>query len=163
MSADRTGGADLNATTVRSPRVEIDAPAELVWQVLTDFGAYPEWNPFVVRCDTTGAVGDPVLLHLPDPATDGATFTTQEWITVSTPPHHLQYQTGDSIPGMLAIRDQWVDDLGAGRSAYETTDVFSGDIAQVVFDLQVEWVTAGFTATAHALKARAESLVRAGS
>lgn len=27
--------------------IEIHAPAALVWEVLTDFRAYPQWNPFV--------------------------------------------------------------------------------------------------------------------
>ena len=29
--------------------IEIDAPAERVWQILTDFRRYPEWNPFMPR------------------------------------------------------------------------------------------------------------------
>ncbi len=29
--------------------IEINAPAEKVWQVLLDFEKYPEWNPFVVK------------------------------------------------------------------------------------------------------------------
>jgi hypothetical protein len=27
--------------------VEIDAPKRLVWDVLTDFSAYTEWNPYM--------------------------------------------------------------------------------------------------------------------
>ena len=27
--------------------IEIHAPAERVWQVLADFPAYPQWNPFI--------------------------------------------------------------------------------------------------------------------
>jgi hypothetical protein len=27
--------------------IEINAPAERVWQLLTDFDRYPQWNPFI--------------------------------------------------------------------------------------------------------------------
>jgi hypothetical protein len=27
--------------------IVIDDPPEVVWQILTDFESYPEWNPFV--------------------------------------------------------------------------------------------------------------------
>src|SRR5216684_8210040 len=30
-----------------SAEIEIEAPAEMVWQVLTDFAKFPEWNPFI--------------------------------------------------------------------------------------------------------------------
>jgi hypothetical protein len=60
---------------------------------------------------------------------------------------------------MHAIREQWVTDLGGGRSSYRTTDLFSGDIAEKVYELQADWVKAGFDSVCHSLKARAESLV----
>lgn len=29
----------------------IDAPPELVWEVITDFDAYPDWNPFITSLE----------------------------------------------------------------------------------------------------------------
>jgi hypothetical protein len=152
----------MTDTTCRGEIVEIEAPAALVWQVLIDFPRYGEWNPFTVRVDTTGEVGTSAVLHLPDPAKPGETFTVTEWIRVVAEPHHLQYDTAEEMPGIFAVRDQWVDDLGEGRSRYRTTDAFQGEIAQMVFDMQGQWVSEGLTATAHAIKARAEALHVAG-
>ena len=38
--------------------IEIEAPADRVWQELTDFAAFPEWNPFLESVEgdlSTGA------------------------------------------------------------------------------------------------------------
>src|SRR5262249_46655553 len=37
--------------------IEIHVPAERVWQVLTDFAAYPQWNPFIRRIEGEIKVG----------------------------------------------------------------------------------------------------------
>jgi uncharacterized protein YndB with AHSA1/START domain len=155
---DLRDGAVLNDTTIVSEVVEIDAPQAFVWDVLVDYEHYPEWNPYTVRVEATLEIGARVVLHLPEPGKPGTTFETVEWMSVIDAPHHLQYNTGTELPGIHAVRDQWVDDLGDGRSTYNTTDVFTGDIARVIFDTQGGWVTAGFNAAAHALKARAELL-----
>lgn len=149
------------SVTIASVTVDIEAPQAFVWDVLVDFGRYPEWNPYTVRVDTRLSVGADVVLHLPDPAKPGATFTTTEVMRVIDAPHHLQYDTGDILPGIFAVRDQWVTDLGGGRSSYRTSDVFSGEHAQAVYDLQGQWVKDGFDAVARALKPRAEKLWRA--
>jgi uncharacterized protein YndB with AHSA1/START domain len=141
---------------IESVTVDIDAPQQFVWDVLVDFPRYPEWNPYTVRVDTRLEVGADIVLHLPDPDRPGQIITTTEVIRVIDPPHHLQYDTADNLPGIFARRDQWVTDLGGARSSYRTTDVFSGEHAQVAYDLQGEWVKQGFDAVANALKARAE-------
>ena len=143
---------------IASVVVEIEAPQAFVWDVLVDYARYPEWNPYTVRVDTRLEVGADVVLHLPDPANPGATFTTTEVMRVIDPPHHLQYDTADHLPGIFAVRDQWVTDLGGGRSSYRTSDVFSGEYAQAAFDMQGQWVKDGFDAVARALKVRAEEL-----
>src|SRR6266849_1329334 len=37
-----------------SAEIEIEAPAERVWGILTDFARFPEWNPFIRQ-----ATGEP--------------------------------------------------------------------------------------------------------
>jgi uncharacterized protein YndB with AHSA1/START domain len=37
--------------------VSIAAPPERVWDVLTDFGAFPEWNPLVLRAEGEARAG----------------------------------------------------------------------------------------------------------
>jgi len=146
---------EVNATTCASDVVEIDAPPQVVWDVVADFASYPEWNPFCTSVDGAFELGAPIVLHTPHPDHD-PDLQTQEWISAIEAPHHLQYNTGDSIPGVHAVRDQWIEDLGEGRSSYCTVDVFTGEYAQLAYDLQGQWVTDGFNALARALKIRAE-------
>ncbi|HUR51169.1 MAG TPA: SRPBCC family protein [Mycobacteriales bacterium] len=143
---------------IESVTVEIEAPQQLVWEVLTDYARYPEWNPYTVRVETSLRIDDVIDLYLPDPAKPGETFLNREYIRVVEPPRYLRYDTGSELQGMQAVREQWVQDLGAGRSSYRTTDLFSGEVAGWVHEHQGEWVKAGFDSVAVALKARAESL-----
>ncbi len=145
----------VNDTTCSSDVVEIDAPAHVVWDVISDFSTYPEWNPFCVAVDGAFELGAAIVLHTPHPDHD-PDLETREWISAIEEPFHLQYNTGDSIQGVHAVRDQWIEDLGNDRSSYCTIDVFNGEYAQLAYDLQGQWVTDGFNALAQALKVRAE-------
>ena len=44
--------------------VDIEAPAERVWDVLTDLPAYEDWNPFITRAEGTLTVGSRVTFRL---------------------------------------------------------------------------------------------------
>ncbi len=145
---------------VSSVVVEIDAPAAFVWDVLVDYPGYPQWNPYTVRVATTLAIGAPVDLTLPNPDGSDGTFVNREYIRVVDPPYHLRYDTGDELPGIFAVRDQWISERGPDRCAYHTTDTFSGKYADAVMTRTGAWVKAGFDAVAHALKERAELLRR---
>ncbi len=143
---------------IESVTVEIQAPQPVVWAVLIDYARYPEWNPYTVRVETTLEIDSVIDLYLPDPAKPGETFLNREYIRAVDAPTYLRYDTGEQIPGMHAVREQWVTDLGGGRSSYRTTDLFTGEIAGWVYEHQAAWVKAGFDAVAHALKSRAEQL-----
>jgi len=85
--------------------------------VLLDYPRYPEWNPYTVKVEAALEIGGRVALHLPDPNNPGQTFENVEWMSAIDAPHHLQYNTGTEIPGIHAVRDQWVEDLGDRRSS----------------------------------------------
>ena len=53
---------------VTSIKVEINAPASLVWEVLTDFERYSEWNSFCPGLKTSGKLGDMVYMQVRIPA-----------------------------------------------------------------------------------------------
>ena len=55
--------------------IDIDAPAERVWQVLTDFGAYPAWNPFIVRADGAAEEGSRLTVRMQPVGARGVTLT----------------------------------------------------------------------------------------
>ena len=44
--------------------LEINAPAEEVWQVLVDFPRYGEWNPVITSIDGAPYVGEKISLRL---------------------------------------------------------------------------------------------------
>ena len=44
--------------------IDIDAPAETVWQILIDFAAFPTWNPFIVGAEGRAQVGERVTLRM---------------------------------------------------------------------------------------------------
>jgi uncharacterized protein YndB with AHSA1/START domain len=51
--------------------VSIAAPPERVWDVLTDFGAFPDWNPLVLRAAVEARVGARLRLLIAQPDGSG--------------------------------------------------------------------------------------------
>lgn len=45
-------------------QIDIDATPERVWQVLTDFDAYPQWNPFMTRASGTPVQGQRLTIRM---------------------------------------------------------------------------------------------------
>jgi len=92
---------------------EIDAPAERVWQVLTDFGRYPEWNPFIRRVDGAPA-RSAQLAVLVQPEGSRALHYRPRVVTVR-PPRELRWRI--RVPGLINGEHRFVvEPLGDRRS-----------------------------------------------
>jgi uncharacterized protein YndB with AHSA1/START domain len=62
--------------------VDIDASKQAVWDVLTDFAAYGEWNPFL-RIEGTAEVGTKLVVHMSGGGEHAMSFRPK--VLVATP------------------------------------------------------------------------------
>jgi hypothetical protein len=146
----------MSKHTISLQPVVINAPAATVWQVLTDLGRYPEWNPFTVRAESTLEIGSAVDLYIPR----GQKMMKQTFVLeVFDPPKEIAWR----LPRMLhkavfnAYRVQKVTPLDDERCTYQTSDTFDGWIAGKLYRSQSGWVLKNFNRLAGALKERSEA------
>lgn len=136
--------------------LEIDAPAEIVWRVLTDFPRYGEWNPMApqVACDLRpgGAIDMTVRLRGDKPRRQ------REWINSVGPGHTFSYSMKPIPAGALASeRVQRVEEIDASRSRYVSHFEIRGWLRPVVIALYGAAMRRGFEAAALGLKRQAEA------
>jgi hypothetical protein len=149
---------------VASDPIEIDAPAAIVWEILTDMSRYGEWNPFCVRAESTLEMGAPVKMSLVDYANPGRLVPNTEYVCAFEPERLLSWELPyDEAWPYPARRDQIITPLGAERCRYRSTDAFTGDNGIHVMRFAGPWVTRAFNDSAKALKARAEAFHAARS
>ena len=135
--------------------VDVDAPAETVWDVLVDFEAYPEWNPRS-RITGTPAEGERLVVA-PGPEAEGMpTFKPRVRQADGT---ELRWLGHLYVRGLFDGEHRFVvEDLGEGRSRFVQSESFGGLLVRPIMRLYGEDTRAGFEAVNAALKARAEAV-----
>lgn len=151
-----------------SASVTIDAPLEVVWQVMVDTEQYGAWNPFVERVETAQppAVGNPIVLHVR--WADGRSDRSPERITAIEPPRTdpatgattaLLSYSYEGLPGRLGLvrstRHQRLRQVPGGPTSYDTVGEFGGPLARLA---GLGRIADGFRRHAEGLKAQAEAL-----
>ncbi|GII90529.1 SRPBCC domain-containing protein [Sinosporangium siamense] len=137
-------------------RVDIDAPPSRVWEVLTDFAAYPEWNPFIERAEGRAEAGARLSNHL---RVNGEIMVFGPTVLAASPGRELRWLGRFVMPGVVEGEHTFtIEDLGGGRSRLVQHEKFTG--ALVPFAGSTLDVVDEFNAMNAALKARAETMVR---
>ena len=147
-----------SANLVTSIKVEINAPASLVWEVLTDLENYPHWNSFCFSARCGMQINDMVEMLTRHPET-GETWPVNEYLVACEPELLLSWEQRPVPENKdAARRDQYVEAIDANRCTYFTTDQFLGINADTIMAEHGAWVKKAFDQVARDLKKRAEAL-----
>jgi len=79
--------------------IEIDAPPDRVWDVLTDLAAYPEWNPFLVSASGQLAPGERLQITLG--FGDGRQSRVQPTVLTVDAPSELRWRARFFVKGLF--------------------------------------------------------------
>lgn len=85
--------------------IQIQAPLLFIWQVLTDFSAYSEWNPFMVDVQATFRVGEEIEFTQTIP--EGPSTKIKATFTHIEPETTFRWRYRSRLPFLLAI-EQYV-------------------------------------------------------
>lgn len=147
-----------SANLVTSITVEINAPASVVWQVLTDLDNYSQWNSFCfsIRCGMK--INDLVEMQTRHPLT-GDTWLVNEYLVTCEPEKLLSWEQRPVPENKdAARRDQYVEAIDENRCTYFTTDQFLGVNADTIMHEHGAWVKIAFDQVARDVKKHAEAL-----
>jgi hypothetical protein len=144
--------AGCSPTEIRTA-IDIDAPPERVWAILTDFARYPEWNPYHVSVTGKPVLGAELAVRIRRP--DGKTVEIEPHILRLDPLKELTW--GGGIKGIFfgehVLR---LEAAGPGRTRLIHNEDFTG--AAIPFaDLPPAVLTEGYARMNAALKRRAEA------
>lgn len=143
-------------TFVFEQNLQIEAPAAVVWEVISDLARYGEWNPFVTECTSTLRPGDPIdmtvqLMSKPQ--------KQREWVTDYVEGQRFAYRMKPVPMGALSSA-RWHDIApeDEARCRYQSHFELRGWMMPLVRGLLGTRLRNGFSGMNAGVKQRAESL-----
>jgi len=134
--------------------IEIDAPPERVWAVITDFRAYPEWNPFIRRISGELREGARLEVRIEPPGARATTF--KPTVLTVEPNRELRWLGRLLVPGIFdGEHSLGIEPLESSRTRFVQSERFSGVLVGLVKGT-LKKTDAGFEQMNAALKARVE-------
>lgn len=140
--------------------VDIAADRATVWKVLTDFAAYPEWNPFVRRVEGEPESGAWLKVTLQLPGMSAISFRSQ--VQPAEAPDKFGWRGHLLIPGLFSGHHQFHLQVHGEATRLHHFEQFSGVLVSLMWWKIEAPSRIGFEAMNAALKARAESMVKSG-
>jgi hypothetical protein len=133
--------------------VEIAAPPERVWELISDLPAYARWNPFIVRAGGELAVGG--RLHITIAAPGHRPVTFRPTVLELEPGQSVTWLGRTLLPGLFDGHHTLSVTATEGGARFRTSEEVSGILVPLLGGIMRD-SQRGFELMAAAVKARAE-------
>lgn len=141
---------------VRTDPVQINAPIDFVWDVLTEVEKYREWNSFTPQAQTDFKIGSPAHLRV---RMGPMMMKIAETVCAFEKPRLIAWTKTFGVRWFLvAVRQQVLEPMDDTRCTYHNTDQLTGLMAPVVLLLNGDYMRRGFNDVAEGLKRYAETM-----
>ena len=139
--------------------VNIRAPAERVWDVLSDFSSYPSWNPFIREISGTATPGGRLVVRL---ARSGkSTLKFRPRVLTAEKPRELRWLGRLGIPGLFDGEHSFtIVPAPGGGVRFVQAETFRGLLVPLLWRGLDRDTKPMFERMNTALRDRAEALVR---
>jgi hypothetical protein len=138
-------------------KIEIQASAERVWQLLTDFPSFPQWNPFIRKATGNIQVGERLEVNIQPSGASGMTF--RPTVLKAEPNRELRWLGHLLISGLFDGEHIFtIEPLGEGRVRFTQREVFTGLLVPLFARGLDTDTRRGFEEMNQALKTRAEQV-----
>jgi hypothetical protein len=136
--------------------INVEAPAERVWGLLTDFASYPTWNPFIRNISGLPTPGERLEVRLEPPGGRGMTFRPK--VLNVEPNRELRWLGNLLVPGLFDGEHSFtIQPLEENRVRFVQREEFRGLLVPL-FSRSLDTNTrSGFEQMNRALKERAEA------
>ena len=157
LFAAHTSVSGMESMRELHSEIEIDAPVERVWKILTDFPQFSDWNPFVTQA--AGEVRDGARLRVRIEPPGGRAMTFTPTVVRSVRNEELCWLGRLLLPGVFDGEHAFRLSLTTnGGTRFVQREQFRGLLVPLLWKSVSTNTKRGFEAMNRALKERAEAL-----
>ena len=135
--------------------IQIDAPPERVWEVLTDFASYPEWNPYLTSVTGVAERGEKLAVRFEPP--EGRGMTIKPTVLRADGPREFRWLGRLVLPRVFDGQHIFELEAHEGGTRFVQREEFRGALVTPLLAWVGKSTEAGFTQMNEALKKRAEA------
>jgi hypothetical protein len=137
-------------------QITIHASADRVWEVLTDFAAYPSWNPFIRAISGNAVLGGKLVIKLQGFGTSTMRFSPR--VLTVRKPQELRWLGRLGIPGLFDGEHSFtIAPADPGSVLFTQAETFRGILVPLVWRRLERGTKPMFGRMNEALRARSEA------